>query len=68
MWNLKTKTKPLEKQIKLEVGGGGESGNWKNVIKRYRLPVVRKISTRNVMYSLMRTATPAVWYMGVLRE
>ena len=44
MWNLKKKTnKLIEKRPDLwllEVDGGGK-GNWRKMIKRYKLPVVR---------------------------
>jgi len=38
----------------------GERGNWRKVVKRYKLPVIREIGTREVMYNLMTTAKTAV--------
>ena len=39
------------------------------VVKRHRLLVIRKISTKDVMYNIMTLVNSTVWYNGkLLRE
>lgn len=40
-------------------------GNWREVVKRYKLPV---IITRDVMYNTMSIINTAVRYIGKVRE
>ena len=35
-----------------EAGHGGR-GNWMKVVKRHKLPVIRQISTRDIMYNII---------------
>ena len=37
-------------------------GNWLKAVKRYKLPVIRHISTRDVMYNVINTVNTAVGY------
>ena len=49
------------------VGWGRE--NWRKVVKRYKLSVIRQISTRDAMYNMVTIATTAVSYKEkLLRE
>lgn len=38
----------------------GERGDWRKVIKMYKLPVIREIDTSDVMHNLMTTDKTAV--------
>ena len=42
-----------------EVGVGG---NWMKAVKRYKLPVIRYISTRDIMYNMINIIKTAVCY------
>lgn len=35
--------------------------SWRKVVQRYKLPVTREISTRNVIYNMMTTINTAVY-------
>ena len=54
------KNKFIEKEIRFVVTRGRVRENWMNVVKRYKLPV---ISTRDVMYTMIKTINTAVWYV-----
>ena len=44
-------------------------GDWRKVVKRCKLPVTRRISTRGIMHSMMTVANIGMWYIGkLLRE
>ena len=45
------------------MGGGGD---WRKIVKRYKLTVIRYISTRDVMYNMMTVVNTAVRYTGKL--
>ena len=47
-------------------GGGVGKGNWRKVVQRYKLPVIREISPRDVMYNMMTIVNTAVWYISNL--
>lgn len=57
MWTLKQKSKRTEKEMSLEVmqREGGGRGNWRKVVKRSEVPLVRKAGTRDVMCHMMTT-------------
>ena len=38
----------------------GKVETWMKVIKRYKLPVIRQINTRHVMYNMMTIVNTAV--------
>ena len=40
-----------------------EEGNWMKVIKRCKFPVIRQVSTGDVMYNMMTVANTALWYI-----
>lgn len=62
MRNLK---QPLiGKDIRLVVTLG--RGNWRTVVKSYKLPVLAQISTRNLTYSMRTTVRTAEWYTAKL--
>ena len=42
---------------------GGGRGNCKKMIKRYKLQLIRYLSTREVMYNMMITPNVAVRYI-----
>ena len=44
-------------------GRGLGEGNWMKAVKRYKLPVIRKISTRNIMYHRINIINTAVCYI-----
>ena len=41
----------------------GERGNWMQVVKRYKLPVIGLISTRDVMYNMINIINTAMHYI-----
>ena len=45
-----------------EVGGGGD---WVKVVKRYKLPIIRQISIRDVMYNMINIINTAVCYINI---
>ena len=53
--NHKKKKKLTEKEIRFMVtkdGGGEQRVNWMKAVKRYKLSVIRQISTRDVIYNI----------------
>ena len=46
-------------------GGGEKRGNWMKVVKRHKFPVTRYISTRDVMYNMIKIINTL--YMKVKR-
>lgn len=46
-----------------EVVGGWRRGNWMKVVKRYKIAVIRQISTGNVRHSMMTIVDTTVWYI-----
>lgn len=51
------------------MGGRGRRGNWMKAIQRHKLPVIRYISTRDVVYNVINAMNTAVRYIGkLLRE
>lgn len=53
-----------EKEIGFVVtrGGGRGWGNWIKVVKKYKFPVIRQVSTTDIMYSMM-TVVNSIWYI-----
>ena len=69
MWNLKNQNKRNNKiqtqrrsDLCLPDSWGGVWENWMKVIGRYKLPVVRQVSTEDVMYKMMTIVNPAILY------
>ena len=65
MWNLKKKKKKpiklMEKRIRFVATGGWRRGrNWRKVVERHKLPVIKKKSTRDGMYNMMTLVNTAV--------
>ena len=42
-------------------GGDEERGSWIKAVKRYKLPIVRYISTRDVKYNMINTVNTVVF-------
>lgn len=38
-------------------------GNWREMVKRYRLPVIRQMRARGVMCNMTTIVNAAVWYV-----
>ena len=38
----------------------GERGNWMKVVKRYKLPGIRQVSTRDVTYNMINIINTVV--------
>ena len=45
---------------------GGGKGNWIKAVKRYKLPVIKEVSTSNVMYNMINTINTAICYKSKL--
>ena len=61
------KNKLIEKEIRFVAtrggrGGGAGEGELNKGSQRYKLPVIRYISTRGVMYNMINTINSAVCY------
>ena len=54
--------KLIEKEIRFVVtrGGGGVGGSWRKVVKRYKLPVTRQVSIRDVMCNIVTVVNTTV--------
>ena len=39
--------------------------NWREVVKSYKLPVIRKVSTRDIMYNMINDSHCCMLYMKV---
>ena len=48
--------------------GGEERKNWMKTVKRYNLPVIKEISTRNIMYNMINIVNTAVLYMKLVKR
>ena len=59
--NFKTNKKAILHKKRSDLwspgGGGGGRGNWMKAVKRYQLPVIRQINTREVIYMINRMNT-----------
>ena len=55
----KQKSNLTQKEIRFVVTRrwGGGRGNWMKAVKRYQLPVIRQINTREVIYMINRMNT-----------
>ena len=42
--------------------GSRGRGNWMNVVKRYKLTVIRQIIARNIMYNMVNIINTAICY------
>ena len=51
-------------QILVVTRRGEWRGNWRKVVIRCKLPIVRQLSTKDVLYNMMTTANTAVRYIG----
>ena len=63
--------KPIEKEIRFAVTRAVDKwarGNWMEVGKRYKLTVIRQISSRNIMYSIIDIINSAMFYMTVFKR
>ena len=46
--------------------GSGRRENWRKVVKRFKLPVIRKISTSDAMSNMMTIVNMVLRYVGKL--
>ena len=53
----------IEKEIRFVVTRGAGLGKWMKAVKRYKLPVIRQISSRDVMYNMINIINTAVCYI-----
>lgn len=63
--------KLIEKEIRLVVKGGGIRGGgngWRKVAKRYKLAVIREMSMRFVMYSMIAIAKQFMMHMKCVKR
>ena len=42
---------------------GERKGNWMKAVKRHKLPVIRKVNTRDVMHNMINMIHTAVCYI-----
>lgn len=62
------RNKRLEKEIRFVVIGGWGQGNWEldEDSQKYKLPVIKQVSTRDVTYNMINTINTAVCYIQKL--
>ena len=57
--------KLMDKEIRFVVtrGRGWGRGNWMKAVKMYKLPVIRQISTRDIMCNMINIINTAICYI-----
>ena len=67
MWNLK-RAKFIEIESKIVVAWGWWWGKWEMLVKVHKLPAIRLINSKNLMYNMVTIINNTVLYIWKLRK